>query len=110
MSKQLLRAEMERFQELAGLLQRCFNLVHQSLCSNPDSKMGTKETLIAIHEMETARGAKVLAVREHSFIMRDKAPVSDSFRIVSTAAMEQLNEWHQPMRLEIALRTMLDAI
>jgi hypothetical protein len=108
--KGLLEAEVDRFHELGSLLQQCFDLIHQSLCLDPGSKTGTKEIVTATHEMDIAYGARVAAVREHSSFQRDKASISDSFRIVSTAAMEQLYECHLPLRLDIALSTMLEVL
>jgi hypothetical protein len=109
-NKELLQAEVERFRELADLLQRSFNLVNESLRLNPDARAEIEEVVIAIHEIDIAGGERVRAVREHSFLLRDRAPTSLSFRIVSTAAIEQLNQWHHPLRLEIALRTILGAL
>jgi hypothetical protein len=109
-NKSLLKAEVDRFHELGSLLQQSFDLIHESLCLNPGRKTGTKEIVTAIHEMVIAVGEKVRAVREYSSFRQDGAPISDAFRIVSTAAMEQLNEWHLPLRLEIALSTMLEAL
>jgi hypothetical protein len=108
--KGLLEAEVDRFHELGSLLQQTFDLIHGSLCLDPSSKTGTKEIVTPTHEMDIAYGARVAAVREHSSFQRDKASISDSFRIVSTAAMEQLYEWHLPLRLVIALSTMLEAL
>jgi hypothetical protein len=108
--KGLLEAEVDRFDELGSLLQQTFDLIHESLCLDPGSMTGTKEIVTATHEMDIAYGGRVAAVREHSSFQRDKASISDSFRIVSTAAMEQLYEWHLPLRLEIALSTMLEVL
>jgi hypothetical protein len=109
-NKGLLQAEVERFRALQDLLQRSFNLVNESVRLNPDAGAGIQEFVIAVHEMDIAGGERVRAVREHSFLLRDRAPTSLSFRIVSTAAIEQLSQWHHPLRLEIALRTILGAL
>jgi hypothetical protein len=91
-NKSLLKAEVDRFHELGSLLQQSFDPIHESLCLNPGRKTGTKEIVTAIHEMDIAVGERVRAVCEYSSFRQDGAPISDAFHIVSTAAMEQLNE------------------
>ena len=110
MKKDLLRAEVARFHELADLLQQCFDFVYDSLCSQPRSKKGVGEIGIVAQEVDFAGGTKVQQLRHLSRAMKKGASASDSFRLVSTAAIEHLKDWHHPLRLEIALSTMLEAL
>lgn len=104
--KELLQAEVGRFRELGSLLQQCFDLLCDSLSSKPGSRLETRALVVATREIDIAGGLAVHKVRSHGALLHDPA----SARIVSSAILEQLNEWHHPLRLEIALGTMLEAL
>ena len=106
----LLKAEVERFHEFARLLENCFDFGLQSLRSTLGSRKGVKELIKVANEVDLAGGERVKNVRDHGFALRDKAPAVESFRIVSNATLEQLKEWHNPLRLDIVLSIMLDAL
>lgn len=108
--KRLLQAKVERFHELAGLLQQCFDFDHEHLQSRPGSRAGIKELNQVANEVDLAGGEKVKNVRDHGFALRDRTPAIKSFHIVSNATLEQLEEWHNLLRLEIALGIMLEAL
>jgi hypothetical protein len=108
--KGLLQAEVGRFRELASLLQQCFDLLFNSLCSKSGSRMGLRELLIASYEVDIAGGAAVKNLRNQSLPPHDHPHAPQTARIVGLAVLEDLNDSHHPLRLEIALNTMLDAI
>lgn len=111
LDKGLLQAEVVRFRELSGLLQQCFDSTHASLSSREESWQGVKELVVVASEVDIAGGIKDEEVRSHVFSLRDRAIAnSESFRVVSSAILKQLNDWHYPLRLEIALNTMLEVL
>jgi hypothetical protein len=108
--KGLLQAEVSRFRELASLLQQCFDLLYNSLCSKSGSRIGMRELLIASYEVDIAGGAAVNNLRNQSLPLYDHPHAPQTARTVGRAFLEDLNDSHHPLRLEIALNTMLDAL
>jgi hypothetical protein len=91
-------------------LQQCFDLLHESLCSKPGSRLGLQELIATAREVEIAGGAAFQKMREDGFALHADPHAIPSCPIMSNAIFEQLNDWHHPLRLEIALVTMLDAL
>jgi hypothetical protein len=111
MEKGLLQAEVARFHELADLLQQCSDLVYESLCSKPDSVKGIAQIRIIRGEVELAGGSTIKQhLRDLNPAKKNKASINGSVLLLSTGAIEQLKSWHHPLRLEIALSTMLEAL
>ena len=109
----LMQAETKRFGDLAGMLEQCFALIHRSLRLLPGSTTGQKELDVVSDEIIRAGrlGMEEDEVFRHMSLLSNPTPISPrSFHIVSSAILEQLNEWKHPLRLEIALDKMLDAM
>jgi hypothetical protein len=104
--KGLPQADVARFRELSRLLRQCFDLLCDSLSSEPGSRLGTQELVRVAREIDFVGGPAVEKVRKHGSALHEPR----SARVVSNAILEQLNEWHHPLRLEIALSTMLEAL
>ena len=104
--KGLLQADVARFRELSHLLRQCFDLLCDSLSSEPGSRLGIQELVRVAREVDFVGGPAVEKVRKHGSTLHEPR----SARVVSNAILEQLNEWHHPLRLEIALSMMLEAL
>ena len=110
---EMLLAETKRSDDLAGLLEQCLDFIHRSLCLMPGSTMEQKELDVVSDEIIRADGLGTVEdeVFRHMSLLSNPTPISPrSFDIVCTAVLEQLNEWKHPIRLEIALDKMLDAM
>jgi hypothetical protein len=73
--------------------------------------VGVHELSVVAEEIDQAGGIDEDEACRHIFLLNDpEAFTPRSFRIVADAVIEQLREWRHPLRLEIALDKMLDAM
>jgi hypothetical protein len=110
---QMMLAETKRFNDLAGMLEQCFDLIHRSLRLLLGSTTGQKELDVVSDEIIRADGLGMEEdeVFRHMSLLGNSTPITPrSFYIVSSAILEQLNEWKHHIRLEIALDKMLNAM
>ena len=93
------------------MLEQCFDLIHRSLRLLPGSTTGQKELDVVSDEIVRADRIDEGEAFSHMSLLSDPTPIPPrSFDIVSSTILKQLKEWKHPLRLEIALDKMLDAL
>lgn len=102
--------EETRLFRLLDLLEQRFMLIHNSLNAADTSNVGIQELIDVANEGDILCLRPGKNLRQRYLTLNETEPKHKCFKYIAKAVTKRLSKWEHPIRVEIALRTMLTVI